>query len=225
MIPENFNVHLTDNYEYGKRVREFLTANGECIGMLTLGRFTLCVDVDGDGGFRHDNYYYCDRNELTHELIARIRRNDPELKWEEKPFLRTYLEIDGKHVFHEVDVEIKLDFLTSPLEMKVSMVQWLIESFGEIEKQDTLTPEDKELFLFLKGYKTSRIELVSSDNPESVMRDIEMSFMNNTSLANVVALYETNVSYNFATNQNYVTVAWASNNPEVNREMMKLSRI
>jgi hypothetical protein len=223
MIPANFNVHLTDNYEYGKPVREFLTSSGDCIGMLTLGRFTLCVDVDGDGGFRHENHYYCDRDELTHELIAMIRRNDPDLKWEEKPFLRTYIEIDGKHAFHEVDVEIKLDSLTSPLEMKVSMVQWLIESFGEIEMQDILTPEDKELFLFLKGYKTSRIDLLSSENPTSVIQDVESTFMNNTGLANVVALYETNVSYNFVTNQNYLTVAWASNNPEVDNEM-KLSR-
>jgi hypothetical protein len=107
--------------------------------------------------------------------------------------------------------------------MKVSMVQWLIESFGEIEMQDILTPEDKELFLFLKGYKTSRIDLLSSENPTSVIQDVESTFMNNTGLANVVALYETNVSYNFVTNQNYLTVAWASNNPEVDNEM-KLSR-
>jgi hypothetical protein len=224
MIPENFNVHLTNNYEYGKRVREFLTSSGDCIGMLTLGRFTCYLDVDGDGGFRHNNYYYCDRDELTHELIAMIRRNDPDLKWEEKPFLRTYIEIDGKHAFHEVDVEIKLDSLTSPLEMKVSMVQWLIESFGVIELQNILTPEEKELFLFLKGYKTSKIELLASENPASVMQDIESAFMDDTGLANVVGLYETDVSYNDSHNSNYLTVAWVSNNPEVDKEM-KLSRI
>lgn len=224
MIPANFNVHLTDNYEYGKRVREFLTSSGDCIGMLTLGRFTCYLDVDGDGGFRHAKHYYCDRDELTHELIAMIRRNDPDLKWEEKPFLRIYIEVnDILAVEPAVDVEINLDFLTSPLELKVSMVQWFIESFGDINNHDILTEEDKELFLFLKGYKTSRIDLLSSEKPASVIQDIELTFMNNTSLANVVALYETNVSYNFSTNQNYLTVAWASNNPEVDKEM-KLSR-
>lgn len=223
MIPKQMEFQTTGGYEYGKRIGEFMSSNGECIAYLKIGRFKLFLDVDGDAKFSYKRKVYTQSTQLMAEHIRLIRNSSPEIRWVTSPMLLIGIEVDGGS-YESVVLEPAPRELDSPLSLKVNMVKWLVRELRKIDTASpVLTESERDMLDNLDSYRHETRPLLGAGELRARERTVHQKIERDTALLNVVALVETELHQHPVKKSDYLTIAWLSKSREANMEISSIA--
>lgn len=224
MISEQITLYLESSYEYGKRIGEFMSTSNECIATLTIGRFKLYLDVDGEGFFRYQDELYEYASELTPTIVGLIRDNSKEIEWKQQPRLITTLEVGGA-LYDGEWVQQFAPELQSPLHMKVALVQWMCRA---AEKHDEhmgfLTEAEKRMFEKLKGLHMGTLPFFKSNDLKGSQRKFHRCIEKDEELLNVLSHVESEVHHHPTKRADFLTVSWMTGSERASEEVMRIAQ-
>lgn len=219
MIPRNFNVHLTDLYEYGKSVNEFMSKEGVCIGYITAGRFTVYFDVVGDAEMRlkDTDQTFKHEKELTPSLKKLIRTNSDKIEWKDEPMFCPFLSVEGYSDYPDVSVDVTVTHFGTPQMMKKTFMLALSAFMEQVAKKQIpdfsaveLTAEEEAFLTSLHNYQSNTYVVDSLADAKTIELMIHSRVTSETALLNSLALLETEVYEDKEENVIYLTVSWST---------------
>lgn len=234
IMPENYKFEATSLYEYDKNIGGYMSSEGEPVAILTVGRFTLYLDLVGEASFTYKRKVFKRRDQLDETLLQLIQEDSPEIKWRQKPELRLYLMV-GDDAYSGFELDVTYEKLPNKLALEVMLARMLVDSIELIEREEItstdgvegiahlITEEDKRFLNILGNYKQLTAVLPWNIQPDDAMETVYNRITEMDGLINAVSMVNVIVQGVEAENHVEITTAWSSDNHAVDNDMRYIS--